>query len=94
MTDGAEQRLAGELADSSNYGIAKSFFMAGERAGFDMTTEQGLQAWTASYNARLLALDTKRALAIQPQARLPASAERRLKKVKRKQVRQSRRKNR
>jgi hypothetical protein len=49
----AETRLRRELADPSNYGMAKSFFMAGQAAGFDMTTQEGMNEFMAVYNARL-----------------------------------------
>lgn len=33
--------------------MAKSFMMAGKNAGFDMTSEKGMQAFNAFYNANL-----------------------------------------
>lgn len=51
---GAEARLHRELADPSNYGMAKSFFMTGQKMGFDMTTQEGLQAFMLYYNSQLL----------------------------------------
>jgi len=53
LDPGAEGRLRKELADPSNYGMAKSFVMAGEAAGFDMTTQEGMNEFMAVYNARL-----------------------------------------
>ncbi|MDJ0574740.1 MAG: plasmid pRiA4b ORF-3 family protein [Xenococcaceae cyanobacterium MO_234.B1] len=41
------------MNDSSNFGIAKSFFMAGKAAGFDMTTEEGLKAFQEHHNQNL-----------------------------------------
>jgi hypothetical protein len=38
---GAEKRLERELSNPANYGMAKSFFMMGQKLGFDMTTEEG-----------------------------------------------------
>jgi hypothetical protein len=49
----AADRLERELADPSNYGMAKSFFMAGSEAGFDMTTQEGLDKFRAVFNSRL-----------------------------------------
>jgi hypothetical protein len=49
----AVKRLERELADPRNYGMAKSFFMAGKQAGFDMTTEEGLAAFQLIYNSQL-----------------------------------------
>jgi len=48
------QRLRQELADPSNYGMAKSFFMMGKKAGFDMTTQEGLDEFMRVYNSQLL----------------------------------------
>jgi hypothetical protein len=51
----AAQRLRKELADPSNYGMAKSFVMLGQEAGFDMTTQEGLEQFQLLYNSQLLA---------------------------------------
>jgi hypothetical protein len=58
------QELERDLQDPGNFGMAKSFFMLGQQAGFDMTTEQGTQEFAAVYNA---------ALASNPLPPLPAS---------------------
>jgi hypothetical protein len=54
LGDSAAERLRKELADPSNYGMAKSFFMMGQEAGFDMTTQAGLDQFMLAYNSRLL----------------------------------------
>lgn len=41
------------MNDSSKFGMAKSFFMMGQKAGFDMTTEEGLEEFALHYNANL-----------------------------------------
>ena len=46
----AAQRLARELADESNFGMAKTLFIQGMRAGYDMTTEEGVAAFVKSVN--------------------------------------------
>lgn len=38
-------RLESALGDSSKFGMAKSFFTAGVDAGFDMETQEGIDAW-------------------------------------------------
>ena len=53
LDDRAERRLFEKLSNSANYGMAKSIFMQGEAAGFDMTTSEGLDAFQAAYNAQL-----------------------------------------
>lgn len=50
---GAESRLQRALADPSNFGMAKSFFMMGQEAGFDMGTQEGMNAFLRVYNASL-----------------------------------------
>ena len=51
---GAEERLHDALDDPENFGMAKSFFMAGQKAGFDMRSEAGLAEFMLAYNARIL----------------------------------------
>jgi hypothetical protein len=41
------------MNDTSKFGMAKSFFMAGNEAGFDMTTQEGLDALMLHYNASI-----------------------------------------
>jgi hypothetical protein len=50
----ATDRLYKLLADPSNYGMAKSFFMQGQKAGFDMTTQEGLDEFMHVYNSQIL----------------------------------------
>jgi hypothetical protein len=51
----ATDRLYRLLADPSNFGMAKSFFMQGKNAGFDMTTQEGLDEFMLAYNSQILA---------------------------------------
>jgi hypothetical protein len=51
----ATDKLYRLLADPSNYAMAKSFFMQGKQAGFDMTTQEGLDQFMQVYNSQLLA---------------------------------------
>ena len=53
LGDGAARRLARELDDPRNFGMAKSFVMAGHQAGFDMTTREGIDAFMQTYNAAI-----------------------------------------
>jgi len=39
------------MLDPSKFGMAKSFFMAGQAAGFDMTDKSEMNAFAAAYNA-------------------------------------------
>ncbi len=57
---GAGQRLQAELSNPRNFGMAKSFVMQGMKAGYDMTTQEGSQAFMLRYNAQRL-LDANRA---------------------------------
>jgi uncharacterized protein YecA (UPF0149 family) len=43
------------MSDSSNFGMAKSFVMMGKEAGYDMTTQEGLNAFMTIYNQSLRA---------------------------------------
>ncbi|MBI3184852.1 MAG: hypothetical protein HYZ28_22160 [Myxococcales bacterium] len=50
LDDQAVKKLERKLSDPSNFGLAKSFVMAGQEAGFDTDTEEGLQQWVAANN--------------------------------------------
>jgi hypothetical protein len=49
----ATHQLERELADSGNFGMAKSFVMMGQEAGFDMTTQEGMNEFMLAYNAAI-----------------------------------------
>ncbi|HWM85977.1 MAG TPA: hypothetical protein VNO33_09070 [Kofleriaceae bacterium] len=49
----AVKRLARELADPDNFGPAKSLFMEGARAGYDVHTQAGMDAWIAVVQRRM-----------------------------------------
>jgi hypothetical protein len=51
----AEAHLKRELSDPRNFGMAKSFVMMGQEAGYDMTTEEGMQQFMLAYNEAQLA---------------------------------------
>lgn len=53
-TEGLVETLTEKLSDPSNFGMAKSFVMQGENAGFDMSTEEGMAAFMPFYNQSLL----------------------------------------
>jgi hypothetical protein len=50
---GAVKRLEDALSDSSRFGMAKSFLMAAEEEGYDVSTTEGLQEWTEVWNRRM-----------------------------------------
>jgi hypothetical protein len=51
----AARDLKKELGNPANFGIAKSFVMKGAERGFDLSTEEGINEWMATYNAELAA---------------------------------------
>lgn len=53
-SDGLAAQLEAEMSNPANFGMAKSFFMMGKNAGYDMTSKSGLSAFTADYNRSLL----------------------------------------
>ncbi len=93
-----EPDLPGMMNDPSNFDMAKSFFMMGQAAGFDMTTQEGLDAFMLVYNTELLARQSP------PQPSLPPSlsepfrrldpAQRKAEKKRRKRAEQARKRNR
>jgi len=49
------RKLKKEMSDPANFGIAKSFVTMGMQRGFDMSSEEGINAWMATYNAEIAA---------------------------------------
>jgi len=89
----AIKKLEAALSDSSNFGMAKSLFMAGREAGFDMDTKEGIEAW----------MQAAQGMPLPPSVRLPSlgepppaarKAEAKAKKNKRKAARKARKRNR
>ncbi len=66
-----EARLVSYLGDRRRFGMAKTFHVDGQEAGFDMTSERGLQAWMQAHNAALAAdrTETRRKVDAQAKAR-------------------------
>ena len=48
------KKLAAALSDKSNFGMAKSLFMGGAAAGFDMSTQKGVDAWMQQVSSKPL----------------------------------------
>lgn len=100
LTNTAVKRLERELTNPANHGMAKSFFMLGKQAGFDMTTQEGLDEFMAVYNSSLLnrATDTTDASSFPPMSDFPSPlspkqrAEKRKKSKAQRQARKRRRK--
>ncbi len=91
LDDKAAPRLQKELGDPANFGIAKSMVMMGLERGFDMTSQEGMEAWMKTYNAELAA-------GTEPRIPFPgeqnANARRARTQIKRGIARNSRRQNR
>ena len=49
------QEFTEAMFDPANFGMAKSFFMEGMQAGYDMTNQDEMNAFMKVYNARVLA---------------------------------------
>jgi hypothetical protein len=52
---GIQASFRAMMNDPSKFGMAKSFFMMGQSAGFDMTNQDEMNAFTVHYNAGLSA---------------------------------------
>ncbi len=50
----AIEKLEAALSDSSKFSMAKSLFMAGREAGFDVETEEGIEAWMQAVQGKPL----------------------------------------
>lgn len=53
LTPQAARRLERELRKPATFGMAKSFVLMGQEAGFDMESPEGMQAWVKAYNATI-----------------------------------------
>ena len=51
LTPQAARRLERELQEPAKFGMAKSFVLMGQEAGFDMESPEGMRAWVEAYNA-------------------------------------------
>jgi hypothetical protein len=51
LTPQAARRLERELQEPANFGMAKSFVLLGQEAGFAMESPEGMRAWVEAYNA-------------------------------------------
>jgi len=91
LDNNAVRELKEEMSNPANFGIAKSFVMMGQERGFDMTSEEDMNAWMATYNAELAA-------GTGPRIPLPGERSPGARKVhgklRRKMARESRRRNR
>jgi hypothetical protein len=88
LADEAISRLARELNDPSNYGMAKSFVMVGRRRGFRVDSEDGMREWSDAFSAERGSSGGFRT------RRGPQSEETRRKKKLRKLRKQAQRRNR
>ena len=89
LTDQTTAEVARRLGDPSYFGMAKSFVTSGQRAGFDMTSEEEMAKWAFLQN--LSALIESEAARERPYR---SSKERAKAKARRKMQRKSRKKNR
>ena len=89
----AEEALRDVLSDPGNFGVAKSFVMAGKQAGYDMTTQEGMEAWMLRSSALTAAAAPHSATGTSSTSSRSA-AEKAKKRNKRKSQRKGRRKNR
>lgn len=92
LPPGMEERVSAAMADTRKYGLAKAQVMRGIEAGFEMSTDEGLDAWMRLQSAGAL----PGAFAAverggRPAMTAKASAQR---KAARKRQKQARRKNR
>ena len=53
LDEKAARELKKKMRDPSTFGIAKSFVMMGMDRGFDLSSEEGINQWMATYNAEV-----------------------------------------
>lgn len=93
LGEGAIERLETQLADTSNYGLAKSMVMEGKAAGFPFDSPEGRAAWARTVNARIAAGSARSPSPARPRGGVDKAAEAK-KKNKAKAARKARRKGR
>jgi len=94
-----EPDFPGMMNDPSNFGMAKSFFTMGRAAGFDMTTQAGMNAFMMAFNSRQLARQLPAIPSMPPSslfgpARRLDPAARKAEKKNRKRAEEARKRNR
>jgi len=84
------------MFDPSRAGMAKSFFMGGQQAGFDMSDQEEMDAFMHLYNQQILTdePDESELNYLAPARPKPLTAEQSQQKKRRKMAKASRRKNR
>lgn len=91
LNDNTARELKKKMSDPATFGIAKSFVMMGTERGFDMSSEEGINEWMATYNAEIAA-------GTGPRIPLPGERSENARKfrdrLKRRMARDSRKKNR
>src|SRR6266851_3211009 len=55
LNEQATRELKKKMSDPATFGIAKSFVMMGMERGFDLSSEESINKWMATYNAELTA---------------------------------------
>lgn len=75
---GMVKRLQKDLADTSKFGMAKSFFHQGLQAGYDMATPEGINAFREEFNNQL-ELNRQLALPVLPELLEPEFSQLQLK---------------
>ena len=55
LNEQAVRELKKKMSDPATFGIAKSFVMMGMERGFDLSSEEGINEWMATYNDELTA---------------------------------------
>ena len=53
LDDKAVRQMKKEMSNPANFGMAKSIMMTGKARGFDMTSEEGINEWIATYNVEM-----------------------------------------
>lgn len=87
------KKLEAALSDTSKFGMAKSLFIGGREAGFDMESKEGIEAWMRVMQSEPLPASVRLPSLSKP-ARAPDKAAARAKKNARKAARKARKENR
>lgn len=89
----AIKRLEAALSDSSKFGMAKSLFLAGREAGFDMNSREGIETWMRAVEGKRLP-ESVPMPPVDPPLAQTSKKTAKTKKKKRKAARNARKRNR
>jgi hypothetical protein len=85
------KKLEAAMSNTGNFGMAKSLFLSGAQAGFDMSSQKGIDAWMREMSSKPLPASIQLPTLGAPSRADPGAV--RAKKKQRKAARKARKRN-